>query len=56
MKIATCLFLCCLLFKQVNNLPVENIQYQPVEETKMSQVLRTLRFLISPEMLDNKGV
>jgi hypothetical protein len=56
MKIAGCLFLWRLLFKQVNNLPLENIQYQPVEETKIRQVLRTLRFLISPEMLDNKGV
>jgi len=56
MKIAGCLFLCCLPFKQVNNLPLENIQYQPVEETKMRQVLRTLRLLIFPEMLDNKGV
>jgi hypothetical protein len=56
MKIAGCLFLCRLLFKQANNLPVENIQYQPVEETKMREVLRTLRFLIPPEMLDNKGV
>jgi hypothetical protein len=40
----------------VNNLLPEVIQDQWFDETKMKQVLRTLRSFICPEMLDNKGL
>lgn len=39
----------------VNNLHPEIIQDQRINETKMREVLRTLRVLIGPEMLDSKG-
>jgi len=44
-----------LAILHVNNLPFEIIQDQRVDETKMRWVLRTLRILIRPEVLDAKG-
>jgi hypothetical protein len=54
-KKAGCLFLCCLPFNIVNNLPFEIIQDQWVDETKMRWVLRNLQHFKRSEMLDTKG-